>query len=908
MADIHCHVKNQALEEVGLSSSGGGDGCTILVGEANDGANVGAGEGEIYRDKIGVTLNFRTIEAGPNITVVTDGDVVRISTGSGGGIIGPDPSTLRAIATYADVDGDALLDNLARIEDSQGGSNYRTIQIKDPNDVDWRDIAQMETIAGNGQPGGNYVVLGDVDSPLLLRASNDPWVVAAGGTGRMLHEKIQSDWTIEAAGTIDQSINDATPVLTLTNSGTNPGSVPLYVGDRDPTGNVTASPGSFYWRVDLADSKMYQHRGAGTDNTSWVVVGLGDVVGPASATDEAIALYDGTTGKLIKNSPVRIRDIADQHQIQGQDTDTPATWIDMVQVEKITSNGLPGGMYVVVGDTDNRTLIRASNDPSIRLPAADGKIIFEAITVDWDVNHAGSISTPDADTTPPLSLETQGTNGDKIALHVGDRTPQAKISASPGDLYTRDDANGFSGSYQHEGDSGTSNDEWAKLTSVKEPIGGLAWAGVAEIETNTWQDIAYGGGVFIAVSSDGTNRVMRSVDFGLTWTAIEEAEENLWLSVAYGNGVFVAVSNSGTNRVMRSVDMGLTWEAIAAAEDNSWVDVAFGADVFVAVASNGTNRVMRSTDLGASWSTASAAEANAWKGVAFGDGIFVAVSSDGTNQTMRSTNLGTSWSAVSEGEDNAWASVTFGDGIFIAVATNGTNRTMRSTNLGVSWTAVVAAAQNAWFAIAFDRGVFVAVSTTGTNRTMRSNDFGLTWQDFVASDQNGWQSVIGGNDVFIAVAASGTTRTMNSGVELLPKRAGFNASKDDDAQTLETDTPLKVTYDVVQFDNGPDFAASTFTAPATSWYSFSASQTITMASSGEATIRLVSSRHGVIAENSSRLTTSAPVTPSCAVSCWMGRGETMEVEAEQSGSMDATLSNTESHFSGVRLIGEVSNG
>lgn len=34
----------------------------------------------------------------------------------------------------------------------------------------------------------------------------------------------------------------------------------------------------------------------------------GDVVGPASATDNAIARFDGTTGKLIQNSPVTIDD------------------------------------------------------------------------------------------------------------------------------------------------------------------------------------------------------------------------------------------------------------------------------------------------------------------------------------------------------------------------------------------------------------------------------------------------------------------------------------------------------------------------------------------------------------------------------------------------------------------------
>jgi hypothetical protein len=41
-------------------------------------------------------------------------------------------------------------------------------------------------------------------------------------------------------------------------------------------------------------------------NTSWIVNGSGDVVGPASATDNAVVRFDTTTGKLIKNSTVTI--------------------------------------------------------------------------------------------------------------------------------------------------------------------------------------------------------------------------------------------------------------------------------------------------------------------------------------------------------------------------------------------------------------------------------------------------------------------------------------------------------------------------------------------------------------------------------------------------------------------------
>lgn len=42
--------------------------------------------------------------------------------------------------------------------------------------------------------------------------------------------------------------------------------------------------------------------------------GTGDVVGPASATDNAIARFDSTTGKLIQNSSVTISDAG---QISG---------------------------------------------------------------------------------------------------------------------------------------------------------------------------------------------------------------------------------------------------------------------------------------------------------------------------------------------------------------------------------------------------------------------------------------------------------------------------------------------------------------------------------------------------------------------------------------------------------------
>ena len=129
---------------------------------------------------------------------------------------------------------------------------------------------------------------------------------------------------------------------------------------------------------------------------------------------------------------------------------------------------------------------------------------------------------------------------------------------------------------------------------------GTSWTAVEAAEANSWLSVAYGNGVWVAVSQSGTNRVMRSTDDGVTWTGVAAAEANSWRSVAYGNGVWVAVARSGTNRVMRSTDDGVNWTAVAATEANDWYSVAYGNGVWVAVAFGGTNRVMRSVDAVAS--------------------------------------------------------------------------------------------------------------------------------------------------------------------------------------------------------------------------------------------------------------------------------------------------------------------
>ena len=71
---------------------------------------------------------------------------------------------------------------------------------------------------------------------------------------------------------------------------------------------------------------------------------------------------------------------------------------------------------------------------------------------------------------------------------------------------------------------------------------GVDWTPADAAEANSWKSVTFGAGKFVAVSSDGINRVMTSTD-GVTWSPQTAAENNLWQSVTYGNGQYIAIAS-----------------------------------------------------------------------------------------------------------------------------------------------------------------------------------------------------------------------------------------------------------------------------------------------------------------------------------------------------------------------------
>jgi hypothetical protein len=303
------------------------------------------------------------------------------------------------------------------------------------------------------------------------------------------------------------------------------------------------------------------------------------------------------------------------------------------------------------------------------------------------------------------------------------------------------------------------------------------WTGhLSAGESNIWQDVVWSPelDLFVAVSFNGTNRVMTSPD-GATWTArVSSNESNSWCSVAWSSSLslFVAVACSGTNRVMTSPD-GINWTARTSAnETNGWRDVVWSPElgIFVAVAQGGTNRVMTSPD-GINWTArTSSGESNAWFGVTWSPqlGLFAAVSWDGTNRVMTSPD-GINWTQRASGNDsNGWLEITWSPelNLFAAVAYTGTNRVMTSPD-GINLTARTSSGEtNSWYNIAWspELGIFTATALFGTNQIMTSPD-GINWTARTpATIGMQWRAIRWAPDlgIFVSLSQSGTNRTMTS--------------------------------------------------------------------------------------------------------------------------------------------------
>lgn len=211
------------------------------------GANLGAGEG-IFAQKNGYNIELKSIVAGSNITLTPSATEITIAATGGGG-------------------GEANTS-------SNVGTGEGLAKAKSGVDLPFKSLVAGSarlTLTGNA----NDVTI-DVPSTAFHLPGGTDVPVADGGTGASDASGARTNLGL-AIGTNVQAFDAQLSDLAALS----------YAGNTLKVVRVNAGETAF----ELA-----------------TLAGGGDVAGPASATDNAIARYDGTGGKTLQNSGVTIDD------------------------------------------------------------------------------------------------------------------------------------------------------------------------------------------------------------------------------------------------------------------------------------------------------------------------------------------------------------------------------------------------------------------------------------------------------------------------------------------------------------------------------------------------------------------------------------------------------------------------
>lgn len=264
--------------------------------------------------------------------------------------------------------------------------------------------------------------------------------------------------------------------------------------------------------------------------------------------------------------------------------------------------------------------------------------------------------------------------------------------------------------------------------------------------------VAFGGGRFVALTNN--NRAITSTN-GIDWTAatINATNGSFYTGLAYGGGRFVVVGSNGTSfdgASLTSTD-GQTWTAGTAMPDSSsgvtWVAYANGA-----FAAGGNGGLFSSTD-GATWTKRTSAMPPARlaspnslgteniSGVASANNLLFTF---GIYGSITTSSDGIAWARRSTGTSHDINGLVHDGTRFVGVGTGGTVVTSPD---GVAWTAQ-ATNQTGWFGkLAYANGRYAAAGLNGLHTSTNLT----TWTGVAGTTSNQMWGVVYGGNRFVAV-------------------------------------------------------------------------------------------------------------------------------------------------------------
>jgi hypothetical protein len=247
-------------------------------------------------------------------------------------------------------------------------------------------------------------------------------------------------------------------------------------------------------------------------------------------------------------------------------------------------------------------------------------------------------------------------------------------------------------------------------------------------ETNDWQNLAFGGVRFMAMSTNGKTAYCLLIATTPSWTQITAGTtpnsiegSGGWRNLAYSNdsSKFLAMNDNGKTAFC----VGVSWTEITAGktpnsiEKSGWQNLVYGSTKLLAMNTNGKTAIYDDT----SWThitvgqTPNSIVKSGWINLAYG-GRFMAMNANGKTAIYD----GTSWAGIMAGttpnsiEESGWNHLVYGSNIFLAMNTNGKT----AISDGTSWMQITDGATlnsivSGWNCLAYGDDQFMAMNNNG---------------------------------------------------------------------------------------------------------------------------------------------------------------------------------------------------
>jgi len=177
------------------------------------------------------------------------------------------------------------------------------------------NITSGSATGGNNAGGEISITVGDANGS----SSGEDVVISAGSAGAtgatggnvVLRPGLETAGVPGFVSLAGSSNGDDEHIVELSTGGSNGSAAQMLVGTSDPDATaISARPASLYLRnTQVADGtagavwiNTSDVAGEGTD---WTEISGGDVTGPASSVDNEVALFSGSTGKVVKAASIR---------------------------------------------------------------------------------------------------------------------------------------------------------------------------------------------------------------------------------------------------------------------------------------------------------------------------------------------------------------------------------------------------------------------------------------------------------------------------------------------------------------------------------------------------------------------------------------------------------------------------